>query len=45
MPAVSLSALTAMRPEIRELNIRRRTQVSLADIAREINPLLRGWIG
>jgi RNA-directed DNA polymerase len=44
-PAVSPSALKAMRAKIRELNIRRRTQVSLADIAREINPLLRGWIG
>jgi RNA-directed DNA polymerase len=44
-PAVSPSAMKAMRTKIRELNIRRRTQVSLADIAREINPLLRGWIG
>ena len=33
-----------MRETIRELNIRRQTQLSLADIARRLNPLLRGWI-
>lgn len=43
-PAVSVSALKAMRSAIRELDLRRRTQLSLADIARQINPLLRGWI-
>jgi RNA-directed DNA polymerase len=43
-PAVSPSALNMMRATIRDLDIRRRTQVSLADIARQINPLLRGWI-
>ena len=44
-PAVSPSALKTMRAKVRDLNIRRRTQASLADIAQEINPLLRGWIG
>ena len=43
-PAVSSSALKAMRATIRDLNIRQRTQLSLADIARKLNPLLRGWI-
>jgi RNA-directed DNA polymerase len=43
-PAVSASALNAMRMTIRELNIRNRPQVRLTDIARELNPLLRGWI-
>jgi RNA-directed DNA polymerase len=43
-PAVSVSALQAMRLAIRELDLRRRTQLLLADIARQINPLLRGWI-
>ena len=33
-----------MRATIRDLNIRRSTQLSLADIARKLNPLLRGWI-
>jgi hypothetical protein len=44
-PAVSPSALTAMRATIRDLDVRNRTQVSLADIAQRMNPLLRGWIG
>jgi RNA-directed DNA polymerase len=43
-PAVSVSALTDMRSAIRDLNLRRQTQLSLHDIARRINPLLRGWI-
>ena len=30
--------------KIRELELRRRTQVRLADIAREINPILQGWL-
>jgi group II intron reverse transcriptase/maturase len=44
-PAVSASALKAMREKIRELHIRHQTQLSLNEIARLINPLLRGWIG
>jgi RNA-directed DNA polymerase len=43
-PAVSPSALKAMRAKIRELGLRRRSELSLADIAYRINPLLRGWI-
>ena len=43
-PAVSPSALKSMRAKIRDLGIRRRTELSLADIAHRINPLLRGWI-
>jgi len=43
-PAVSPSALQAMRQTIRDLNLRRQTQLSLQDIARQLNPLLRGWI-
>jgi len=44
-PAVSPTALNTMRAAIRDLNLRRQTQLSLQDIARELNPLLRGWIG
>jgi group II intron reverse transcriptase/maturase len=44
-PAVSPSALKAMRSTVRDLNIRQQTQRSLDDIARMLNPLLRGWIG
>ena len=43
-PAVSPSALKSMRAKIRDLGIRRRTELSLAAIAHRINPLLRGWI-
>ena len=42
-PAVSSSALKAMRTTIRELDFRHQTQLSLVDIARRVNPLLRGW--
>jgi len=44
-PAVSPSAMKAMRDTIRQLNVRRQTQWSLADIAQLLNPLLRGWLG
>jgi len=43
-PAVSSSAMKAMRETIRDLNLRRQTQLSLQDIAQQLNPLLRGWI-
>ena len=43
-PAVSPAALKTMRSTIRDLGIRHRTQMTLADIARQVNPLLRGWI-
>ena len=42
--AVSPTALKSMRAKIREFGFRRRTELSLADIAHRINPLLRGWI-
>jgi RNA-directed DNA polymerase len=43
-PAVSKIALNAMRATIRDLKIRKRTEVTLDDIARELNPQVRGWI-
>jgi hypothetical protein len=43
-PAVSVSAMKAMRSATRDLNLRRQTQLSLQDLARQRNPLLRGWI-
>jgi hypothetical protein len=43
-PAVSSLAMKAMRTAIRELNFRHQTQLSLEEIARRLNPLLRGWI-
>jgi RNA-directed DNA polymerase len=44
-PAVSVSALKSMRQTTRRLNYRNRTELSLKDIARLHNPVLRGWIG
>src|SRR5215471_6411180 len=43
-PAVSPSAIQAMRKAIRDLNLRCQTQLSLQDIAQQLNPLLRGWL-
>src|ERR1700694_2860660 len=43
-PAFSASALKAMRAAIWELNLRHRTELPMNEIARQINPLLRGWI-
>ena len=33
-----------MRAAVRDLNVRHRTDLSLVDIGRRLNPLLRGWI-
>jgi len=43
-PAVSKPALNAMLSTIRSMKLRKRTQVTLDDIARELNPITRGWI-
>ena len=43
-PAVSKPALSAMRSTIRSMKLRKRTEVTLDDIARELNPITRGWI-
>lgn len=43
-PAVSKDALTSMRSKIRAMNIRNRTELSIEEIAKIINPILRGWI-
>lgn len=43
-PAVSAKALKSMRDTTRRLNYRNRSDLSLRDIARLHNPVLRGWI-
>jgi RNA-directed DNA polymerase len=43
-PAVSPSAMKAMRKAIRDLHLWHQTQLSLQDIAQKLNPILRGWI-
>ena len=43
-PAISPSSAKAIRRKIREWRLGHKTQLSLDEIAREINPCLRGWI-
>ncbi len=43
-PAVSAKSLKAMRARTRQLNLRNQTHLSLAEFARILNPILRGWI-
>jgi RNA-directed DNA polymerase len=43
-PAVSSSALKAMRQTTRRRNFRNRSDLSLEDISRLYNPVLRGWL-
>lgn len=43
-PAVSAKALKSMRQKTRKLNFRNQTNLSLADISRLYNPVLRGWL-
>ena len=44
LPAVSPQALKRMRERIRRMHLRRRMFLSLEEIARRLNPILRGWI-
>ena len=43
-PAVSNSAIKSMRAKVRSLGIRNRTDWSLEQIGKVLNPILRGWI-
>lgn len=43
-PAVSKEALKSMRATTRKHNLRNRTDLSLNDIAKWYNPILRGWM-
>jgi len=43
-PAVSQDALKAMRLKIRKSRLRERTNWSLEDIAKWINPVMTGWL-
>jgi RNA-directed DNA polymerase len=44
VPAVSPTALKSMRATIRDMKLRILTYAPVDDIARMLNPLLRGWI-
>lgn len=43
-PAVSKSALKTMRYRIRKLRVRCRTEMSINEIAKWLNPIIQGWI-
>ncbi len=42
-PGVSVDALKRMRKEVRGWRIHRRTATTLAELAKQYNPVLRGW--
>ena len=43
-PAVSKAAVNSMRAKIRNSNLRKRTDLSLDDVAIKYNPILQGWL-
>ncbi len=43
-PAVSIHAAKAMRQQIRSWRLHHRTSQSLEELARAVNPVVRGWI-
>jgi len=44
LPAISAEALRAKGAELRRMRIHRRTDLSLDDLARWLNPIVAGWI-
>lgn len=44
LPAISGKAAKAIRQTVRDWNLQRRTPITLEEIARRINPVLRGWV-
>jgi group II intron reverse transcriptase/maturase len=43
-PAISKDALSNISAQVRSWRLHRRTQISEADLARRINPIVRGWM-
>ena len=43
LPAASQAALKAMRQKVRRWSLQRRTDKALDDLARMVNPYIRGW--
>ncbi len=43
-PALSKSALKAMRLKIRQLRVRMKTELSIEQMAKWLNPIINGWI-
>jgi len=44
VPAISKDALNKISPEVRSWRLHTRTGLSEADLARRINPVVRGWM-
>ena len=44
-PAVSKSSLKSMKFKIRKLRVRMATNMSIGQLSRWLNPIIRGWIG
>ena len=44
MPAISKQALKRLGTEVRSWRLHHRTGRTFADLAREINPIVRGWM-
>ena len=44
LPAISGRAAKAIRQTVRDWRLHRRTPISLEEIARRINPVVRGWM-
>jgi len=42
-PAVSTVSLKAMRSKIRKLRVRKRTEMSIEQLAQWLNPMINGW--
>ena len=43
-PAISRDALTKIGAQVRSWGLHRRTDLSAADLARWVNPVVRGWM-
>ena len=43
-PAVSKMAMKAMRLKIRKMRVRMRTEMSIEQLAKWLNPIIQGWI-
>ena len=44
LPAISKDALKKISGEVRRWRLHRRTGHTLAELARRINPIVRGWM-
>lgn len=45
LPAVSKSALKSIHAELRSFKVTKKSCKSLTEIAKSLNPIIRGWIG